>query len=235
MKDFQGIEYDLNDFMEYANGKKIVIFGAGKYGIHIYRVLIDNGIDIFAICDNDEKKLYSLKDAYPVMNLQKLRRRIEEYYFIIAISKIEIIKVVKDQLMYCGVNPDKIVIPLPDIRTGYFDGLIMFDSEYCVQALKEQWSRARCRNMQIVDYFKTNDLFKLVVLEIEELRGWIDQDVLNSEIVIVKKIDSLEKFTEREDCDAVLVLDEANYEKIEEILMRRTEVPVISIWDVVRF
>jgi len=153
----------------------------------------------------------------------------------IAVAKIEIVKTIRSQLCQYGVGPDKLIIPLPDIKTGYFDSLIMFDSEYCVQAVKERWKRARYSGTQIADYFEMNDLYRLIVFETDELKGQLDQDLLNSHVVIKKKITTLEEFTDREEYDAVVVLDEKNYEMIEESLMQRTEKPIISIWDVVRF
>ena len=32
MKDLNGIEYNLTDFVSYVQQEKVVIFGAGKYG-----------------------------------------------------------------------------------------------------------------------------------------------------------------------------------------------------------
>ncbi len=235
MKDLNGIEYDIYDFMSYAYGKKIVIFGAGKYGNHIYETLMNKGISVSAVCDNNKERLDSLKDKYPVSSLENLKNAVEEYYFIIAIAKIETVKIIRSQLCQYGVRPDRLIIPLPDIKTGYFDSLIMFDSEYCVQAVKEHWKRARHCGAQIADYFETNDLYRLIVFETDELKGRLDQDLLNSRVVIKKKIHALEEFTEKEECDAVVVLDEENYEVIEERLMQKTEKPIISIWDVVRF
>ncbi len=235
MKDLNGIEYDIDDFISYADGKKIVIFGAGKYGKHIYETLMNKDINVFGIYDNSKEILDSLKDTYPVISLENLKKHVDEYYFMIAVAKIEIVKIIRSQLCQYGVGPDKLIIPLPDIKTGYFDSLIMFDSEYCVQAVKEHWKRARYSGTQIADYFEMNDLYSLIVFETDELKGQLDQDLLNSRVVIKKKITTLEEFTDREEYDAVVVLDEKNYEMIEESLMQRTEKPIISIWDVVRF
>lgn len=235
MRDLNGTEYNINDFMSYARGKKIVMFGAGNYGNYIYKTLAENDIDVYAVCDNNKEKLYSLQDKYPVSTLDDLKSSREEYYFIIAIAKLGILKAIKSQLYDYGVKLDKMIIPLPEIKSGWFDSLIMFDSEFGVQAVKEQWRHARLGSTQIIDYFESNDLCELIVFENTELSGWLDQDLLNSRVTIKKRIHSLEEFAEREECDAVVVLDEANYEIIEEELMRRTEAPIISIWDVVRF
>ena len=75
----------------------------------------------------------------------------------------------------------------------------------------------------------------LIVFGIDELKGWLEQDLLNSGIIIKKIINKIDEFTEADECDAVVVLDEVNYEVIEEKLMQRTKVPIISIWDVIRF
>ncbi len=235
MKDSNGIEYNLNDFMSYAQGRKIVIFGAGKYGNHVYETLRENDIDIFAICDNNKDKLSSLKDRYPVCALEDLKCTQEEYYFVIAIARIEIVKVIREQLEAYGVPLENLVIPFPESGSIYFDGLIMFDPQYCIQALKEQWMRARQDSRQIADYFETNGLYRLMVFEIDGLEGWLDQDLFYSKVVIKRKIKDLDEFAENEEFDGIVVLDEVNYEMIEEELMHKTEVPVISIWDVVRF
>ena len=235
MKDLNGVEYNLDDFISYARGKKTVIFGAGKYGKYIYEIFRENRVEVCAICDNNREKLDSLKEKYPVSTLEDLKDSIEEYYFVIAIVRIEIVKVIRNQLNHYGVKPDKIVIPFSDIKSDYYDGLVMFDSEYGVHALKEQWRCARQGNGRIADYFELNDLYVLIVFGIDELKGWLEQDLLNSGIIIKKIINKIDEFTEADECDAVVVLDEVNYEVIEEKLMQRTKVPIISIWDVIRF
>ncbi len=235
MRDSNGVEYSLDEFISYAPGRKIVIFGVGDYGTYIYKVLKKNDIEVYAMCDNNKEKLCALRDKYPVSTLENLRGCKEECYFIIGIAKIDIVKAIRSQLHDFGVQADKMIIPLPDTKSGYFHSLIMFDSEYWIPAVKEQWQHARQCSTQIVDYFETNDLFKLIVFENDAFKGWLERDLLHSKVVIRKKISSLEDFTEEDEYDAVVVLDEANYEGIEEQLMRRTKVPIISIWDVVRF
>lgn len=235
MKDLNGIEYNLSDFISNTYWKKIVILGIGKYGNYIYDILIDNGVEIFAVCDNNKEKLYSLRNKYPVNSLENLKGSLKDYYFIIAIAKIEIIKLIRSQLENFGVKPDRMVIPLPDSKSDFFDGLIMFEPMYCIQAVKEHWNNIRQDDKRIAEYFETNGLYRLILFEIDELRGWLDQDLLNSRIIIKKKINTLDEFTEKDECDAIVVMDEVNYEIIEEELMKRTEVPIISIWDIVRF
>ncbi len=235
MKDLNGIEYNLGDFIKDTQRKKIVIFGIGKYGNYIYDILIDNGVEIFAVCDNNKEKLYSQRNNYPVNSLENLKGSLKDYYFIIAIAKIEIIKIIRSQLENFGVKPDRMIIPLPDSKSDFFDGLIMFEPMYCIQAVKEHWKNIRKDCKRIADYFETNGLYSIILFEIDELRGWLDQDLLNSRVVIKKKMKTLDEFTENEVCDAIVVLDEVNYEIIEEELMRKTEVPIISIWDIVRF
>lgn len=235
MKDLNGVEYNLNEFISYASGKKIVIFGAGGYGTYIYKVLKKNKIKVYAMCDNNKEKLYALRNKYPVSTLENLKSCKDECYFIIGIAKIAIVKIIRRQLHDLGIREDKMVIPLPNTKSGYFHSLIMFDSEYWIPAVKEQWQHARQCSTQIADYFETNDLLELIVFENEAFNGWLERDLLHSKVVIRKKINSLEDFTEEDKCDAVVVLDEANYESIEEQLMQRIKVPIISIWDVVRF
>lgn len=235
MKDLNRIEYNLTEFISYVQQEKVVIFGAGKYGLYIYEILRKNGINIFAVCDNDKDKLNSLKDKFPVSTLEDLKNTLEEYYFVIAIAKVEIVKLIRKQLEDYGVKTDKLIIPFPDSNSDYFDGTVMFDPEYYVQVIKEHWIYTRKNHTQIRDYFEMNGLYNLIVLEIDELREWLDQDLLNSRIVIKKRIKTVDEFTENDECDAVVVLDEVNYEVIEEELMKRTEAVIISIWDIIRF
>ena len=235
MKDLYGTEYNLDDFLECAGDKKLVVFGAGKYGNLIYNTIKEKNIDVFAVCDNNKEKLCEIRNQYPVMSIDELKDNIEEYYFIIAITKIKIIKEIKKQLYSIGVKYERMIIPLPDAKTGYFDSLIMFDSEFCVQAVKEQWRNARKNIRQIADYFEMNDLFDLVLFGYKELDGWLESDLSDSKVIIKDVIYSLDEFDDNKKIDAVVVLDEVNYEMIEEQLMKRTEVPIISIWDVVRF
>lgn len=235
MKDLAGIEYNINDFISYACGKKIVVFGAGRYGNYLYKVLADNGIDAYGVCDNNKEKLDLLKEKYPVITLEDLKNDLGDYYFIIAIAKLEILKTIRKQLSEYGVKPNKMVIPLAEIKSGWFDSRIIFDSEYCVPAVKEQWQHARQCGTRIADYFESNAFYRLIVIENDQLKGWLDRDLADSSVTIIKRINSLEEFAQKEECDAVVIIDEANYEIIEEELMQKTDIPIISIWDVVRF
>ncbi len=235
MKGSNGIEYSLTDFLAHADKKKIIVFGAGKYGNHIYNTIIENKIEVFAICDNNKEKLKEIQNKYPVKTLDELKDNIDEYWFVIGITKIKIIKEIRDQLYKAGVTYDKMIVPLPDIKTGYFDSLIMYDSEFCNQAVKEQWRNARKEPGQIADYFESNDLYELVIFGNKELDGWLEDDLLESKVKVNKVIYSVDQFDNRDKCDAVVVLDEVEYEEIEEQLMLKTDVPIISIWDIVRF
>ena len=63
---------ERDDISPYLNrGMKIIIFGAGIYGIFTKKVLEQNGYSVFAFCDSDEKKVGIRIDAIEVLSVEE--------------------------------------------------------------------------------------------------------------------------------------------------------------------
>ncbi len=236
MKDEFGREYSIDGFIKCVRKTdNIIIFGAGKYGTHLFEYLQSAGIVVNALCDNNRKVIDYLRGDYPVKYVEDINEADILGYFIIGISRLNIVKIVKKQLEELGVSPNRIIIPLPNEKSGFFDNRIMMDDEFCMFAIREMWSDVRRRNdNHIVDYFVTNDLFRLVVFEHEMLSGWLDEDLNDTEVEIVEKMNSIEEYNVGCICDAIIIMNELKYEVMEERLLTMIDVPIISIWDVLK-
>lgn len=230
MKDKYGIEYSISDFMKEKNDKKIIIFGAGRYGKQIYHELTANGLTVFAFCDNN-KKNNNLFDL-PIMKISEISS-VVKYYFIISVAANEAKKLIKYQLVNAGVPFENIVIPIPLRKTKFYDERLVADDEFRFAAIGMQWRYQRNNNRHIQKYFESNELYKIILYEYDEFTDWIDVDFKNSKVTIVQKINSV-KDKLIDDYDAILVLDEKNFEFIEDTLMCQSKKPVISIWEVIK-
>ena len=236
MRDEFGIEYSIEGFIRsLKNDDRIIIFGAGKYGLHIYDTLRTEGIRVDAISDNNKAVLDGLRNEYPVKYVEDITESDKTGYFVIGISRLNIVKAVEKQLKDMGIETDKIIIPIPTEKSGFFDNRIMIDEEYCMLAVREMWNDVRrMNNNHIVDYFETNDLFRIAVFETDMFKGWLDDDLKGSKVSIVEKPDSIESYKADSEYDAIIILNELMYEVMEEKLMRITTVPIISIWDLLK-
>lgn len=230
-------EYSIEGFMtRIQKDDNIIIFGAGKYGLYIYDLLKSKEIFVNSIIDNNKTVLNELRDKYPVKYIEDLGEDDKAGYIIVGISRLDCIKTVEMQLLDLGVKRNKIVIPLPKDNSGFFDKRIMLDEEYCLLALREMWKEVRRSNKtHIIDYFETNDLLKILVFEVEMFKGWLDKDLKDSKVSIVKHLDKIEDYKPESECDAIVVLDELHYEVMEETLMELTNIPIISMWDIVKY
>ena len=234
MRDDKGIEYSLEEFISTPTEKKIVIFGAGNYGMYVFNELRKNGIDVYAFCDNDKTRLLSIKKDYPVTEFDFLKKTIDEFVFIIAVVAFEIKRIIKIQLLNSGVSEKDIIIPIPYRRNCFFDYWITFEPDFWLPIVKQQWHFRRKTGTHIVDYFEKNELFKIVLYEVDELKGWLDEDLDGSKVSILHKMKSLDDNSCLSDCDAVVLFDDVKADFIEEELMERTKSPIISMWDVLR-
>ncbi len=236
MKDINGIEYSIDEFInQFDNNKSVVIFGGGKYGQYIFNYLQKANIPIDSIIDNDEVVLDRLSKSYPTKKIREIESLLDCSYFVIGISRINIIKIVQKQLTNMKVKTDQLIIPLPHEDSSFFDPMIMLDNEFCHKAVIEQWNFIRSLNdNHIIDYFETNDLYKIVIFEEEHVKGWLSNDLKDSKVNILKEYNLLEEFDANISCDAIVIGDELIYETMEEKLMEITDAPIISIWDILR-
>lgn len=92
--------------IEALKGDKIVIWGAGNYGLQAYKLLRGWGIHVEAIVDNDTKKWGTLLKSCPIQAPDEIVAEHKDMTYIIANlrHKIEI----KEQLLHNGIKSEKI-------------------------------------------------------------------------------------------------------------------------------
>lgn len=236
MKDGSGTQYSMEEFIKTWNGTmRLTLFGAGKYGLFIYDRLASSGITVNSLCDNNKEVLDALKDKYPVRTTDGMDEDDISGFFIIGISRLDIVKAIRKQLQDMGVGPNRMIIPLPGEQGGFFDNRILQDDEWCLLSVRETWLATRQTDgRHIADYFETNDLFRIVLMEEDMVAGWLEEDLKGTGVSIAGKIASPDEYNDDLCCDAIVTENEALYEVLEERLMTQTTVPVISIWDVLR-
>lgn len=84
--------------------KKIIIFGAGKYGREALQFYGTDNVEYF--CDNDENLWGNSIQGKQVISLDELKGVQSEYKVIIAIKNVDIVKEVGKQLKECNINFD---------------------------------------------------------------------------------------------------------------------------------
>ena len=52
---------------------------------------------------------------------------------------------------------------------------------------------------------------------------------------IINKLKSVEDFKDDGSCDAIVIMNEPSYELMEEELMKISNIPIISIWDILKY
>lgn len=231
MKDKDGIEYSLGDFIQRPANRKTVIFGSGKYGEYIQQVLNENSIDLYAFCDNNTEIIGNQKNGVRIFGLSELLDE-EDLTFIVAVADLNAKLKIKDQLIANGIDSNRIVIPLPYRREAFYDEMSWQMDEFRFGIIGIHWEKKRKEN-KICKYFVSNNLTKIVVYEDTQFTGWIEKDFENENIEIIQYISSIDTDIAK-DADAVLILNEKYFEEIEDALMDKTSIPIIGIWEVVR-
>lgn len=103
-----------------------VIFGWGNYGRALKRGLEKYyGIEVIAICDNDEGKWGATEDGVPIIAPKQLPEIFFEKIFI-CIRKGELFKSVEKQLLEMKISKDKVVVMQMSVE--YQDAFIELDS-----------------------------------------------------------------------------------------------------------
>lgn len=230
MKDENGIEYSLADFIADAkvSPKKIIIFGAGDVGNYIYSKLIEANIDIEGFCDN--RRAGELKFDKKIYDISELENN-KEIYFVVgvfeALAKISI----KHQLLKHSIQMHRIVIPIPMKGEKFYTHGVFEESELRTPYIEMLWDKTK-ESSKIYRYFSSNKLNKLVVYSCGVYEKDLENNLAESDVKIVQIIDSIEK-TLVDDFDALFVLDEDNFEKIEDYFLGKINKPIVSLLEVI--
>lgn len=225
MKDTSGIEYDI-DCIRNSN-QEIIIWGAGKYGRYIYRYLKRYSIDIYAVID----KRQNIDAPVKIVSLEQLED-IEQYLFVVAARRVKEKLEIKKQLLDHGVKPTQIVVPIPNADSEFYDPLLTNNPDFMYPLLAAKWNNARRKGSYIADYFEQNDIFRIGVYEIKQLKGWLEQDLEWSDIAICQII--TDEYLIDDSLDAIVVLDIAHFDYVEEQIMKKTKCPVINIIEILK-
>lgn len=225
MKDLSGIEYDIDCIVNCT--QKIIIWGGGRYGRYLFRYLKRHGVNIYAVID----KRQDIESPVKMVTLQQLKN-IEQYLFVIAArwrgEKLEI----KDQLLAYGVKPTQMVIPIPDIGSEFFDFSLIDHPDFMYPVVAVRWNYVRRQGSHIANYFEQNDIYKIGVYEIKEFAGWLEQDLEWSDVSVCQII--TEEYHIDGSLDAIVVLDIAHFDHIEEQIMKKLKCPVINIMEIIK-
>lgn len=99
-------EIEKQQQIEALKADKIVIWGAGNYGLQAYKLLRGWGIHVEAIVDNDTKKWGSFLKSCPIQSPNAIVAEHKDMTYIIANLRHK--KEIKEQLLHNGIKSEKI-------------------------------------------------------------------------------------------------------------------------------
>lgn len=231
MKDENGIEYFLADFIADAkvSPKKIIIFGAGEFGNYVYSRLIEQGIDILGFCDN--KKAGQVKFGKKIYSVDELKEN-KNAYVVVSVMNAHQKMSIKEQLLNCGIDKNRLVVPLSLKGDPFYKADIHVEPE-----LQEIYLRICCENAnasnRVYRYFSSNGLKKLLVYPYKDYEDFLRNELNGSDIRIVGEIVCRDNLPKKDQYDAIIVLDEGHFEKIEDEFLPCTDKPIISLLEVI--
>ena len=110
MKEYEG----KLSFLKKQSEKKIVLFGAGHWGIEVLRILDINGdVNVCAFADNSTEKQGSTIANLPVYSIEECLKKFPTATYIITNEKNRI--EMKKQFVQCGGDSSHLVVALGEI------------------------------------------------------------------------------------------------------------------------
>ncbi|MCR4704446.1 MAG: glycosyltransferase [Lachnospiraceae bacterium] len=98
----------LGDLKQAVAGKKVIIFGAGQYGMLLLPYLIKNGINVMALADNQIGLTNNTVFGLRIYSADEATRNIKDAYYIIANKRFG--EQIRMQLTGMGVSDDYMTI-----------------------------------------------------------------------------------------------------------------------------
>jgi len=89
-----------------AEGKEIVIFGAGNCGHAVYDFLTDKNIKVSAFCDNILTGIDN-KTSLPIINVIQMNMHRNKYFVLISVADNPVFKVIDNQLKSMGFGDNQ--------------------------------------------------------------------------------------------------------------------------------
>lgn len=231
MKDENGIEYSLADFIADAkvSPKKIMIFGAGEFGNYVYSRLIEHGIDILGFCDN--KKAGQVKFGMKIYSVEELKEN-NDAYVVVAVMNSHQKMCIKEQLLKSGIDKNRLVVPLSLKGDPFYKADIHVEPEF-----QEIYLRICCENVKstnrVFSYFSSNGLKRLLVYPYKDYGDFLRDELNGSDIRIVGEIVCRDNLRNKDQYDAIIVLDEGHFEKIEDEFLPCADKPIVSLLEVI--
>lgn len=222
------LTFDLDEVN--ADGREIVVFGAGRFGKHVLAELQKRNITPMCVCDNNRALGGKEYFGFPIIPYADLPKR--KYLFVLGVADWPLQEAVLKQLDGDGVAEEDIVMPLFYGPRLLFDERILMVSGWAETVVLERGRRRKKQGRQFAEYFLSNDLRRIQLYGGGELADWLEQEIGDSDIIMEARAGSLQEVSE--EADAIVVTDQARYLYLEEELMKSLDCPIIDIWSVVR-
>ena len=222
------LTYDLDEV--HAEGREVVVFGAGTFGGYVVEELLQRHIEPTCICDNNRALKGKKYHGFPIIPYSDLPKK--NYLFVLGVADWPIQKAVLTQLQGDGVAVEDIVMPLFYGMRLLFDERILMVPGWAEAVVLERGKRRKKQGRQFAEYFLSNDLRRIQIYGEGVLADWLEQELDASDIVMETRAWNLQQVSV--DADAIVVADQARYVYLEEELMKIVDCPIIDVWSVVR-
>lgn len=111
-KTYIAIKVEFLALLKKIESNSVVIFGAGKHGAFLQKLLRKRQMEMVAFCDNNKNLHNTVQNGIPVLSVEYAAREHREAIFVIANGKY--FEMMKQQLLQQGIAEERI--------TGYFLG-----------------------------------------------------------------------------------------------------------------
>lgn len=223
-----GLTYDLDEVN--AEGREVVVFGAGMFGKHVVAELLQRHIVPTCVCDNNRALKGTEYHGFPVIPYMELPKK--NYLFVLGVTDWPLQEAVLTQLLEDGVAGENIVMPLFYGPRLMFDERILMVPGWVETVVLERGKRRKKQGRQFAEYFLSNDLRRIQIYGEGVLADWLEQEIDGSDIVMETRAGNLQEVSGS--ADAIVVADQARYIYLEEELMKIVDCPIIDVWSVVR-
>lgn len=205
--------------------ERVVIYGAGEYGKHIFRELIPRSIQLISICDSNpgEKNIY----GYGVETFEESLAKHIGCTYVVSVVNIHDKETIISKLIKCGIESDRIVVPLELSGSFFFDKSILMNFFWNKNVIKRQLTFYG----NISEFFIYNGWYLIALYDNIGIFNEIEKFVTGA-VRIRQVICDADQLNE-DLCDAILVVDEGRFDLIEEQLLMVTQKPIISLWEII--
>lgn len=222
------LTYDLDEVN--AEGREVVVFGAGMFGGYIVEELLQRHIVPSCVCDNNRALKGTEYHGFTVIPYIDLPKK--NYLFVLGVADWPLQEAVLTQLQGDGVALEDIVMPLFYGPRLFFDERILMMPGWAETVVLERGKRRKKQGRQFAEYFLSNDLRQIQIYGESVLADWLEQELDGSDIVMETRAGNLQEVSM--DADAIVVADQVRYIYLEEELMEIVDRPIIDVWSVVR-